>query len=192
VTTGSLAEHVTCPIEKRQMVVFAPCQPSAMRPFVLAVVAFALVLGACSSDADSDTDTSNTVVESRAPDAETPGANRDTSEAASCGRFPVGRTKSLATGARRGVTIDNVAYASEVGADANGYLAVAVTVMKGGQTDEVVLAAPVQDGNGLTLATDSALPYFNWGDMAVEGSPVDDMRDAVGNSDAAQEALACL
>ncbi|WP_395695263.1 hypothetical protein [Nocardioides sp.] len=78
------------------------------------------------------------------------------------------------------------------GNGADGYAAVAVRVRRGGKPASVVLAAPARDGAGLTLATKSALPYFNWGDMARPGSPVDQLRGAVATSSGAQDALDCL
>ena len=170
-----------------------------MRRQLLPVLALALVLGACSSDASSDStsddDTTAVKPSAPAPDESEEAGVPLTAEASievSCTRFPEPRRKSLATGARPGVTIDTVAYAAEVGDDADGYLAVALNATKDGQTEPVVLAAPVNEGEGLTLATDSALPYLDWGDMAGEGSMADALRDTVGNSNAAQLALACL
>lgn len=176
-----------------------------MRRAALPALALVLAAGACSSDGGSDATSSSAddtaTAESTPTNVDTPEAS-DTSETDEpdaeeptgddCTRFSVARTKGLADGARRGVTVGDVAYGVEVGDDANGYLAVALTVTKDGKSHDVVVATPVKDGDGLTLATDPALPFLNWGDMAAEGTMVDDVRDAVGNSHAAQEALDCL
>lgn len=170
-----------------------------MRRTVLPVLVLGLVLGACSSEGESDAATSSL---DKTPTTESTPTSDDTSDDSDsssteesdddCTRFPAARTRGLGDGARRGVTVGKTAYAAEVGDDADGYLAVALTVTKDGESHPVVVAAPIEEGEGLTLATDSALPFLSWGDMAVEGSMGDDLRDTVGNSEAAEAALGCL
>lgn len=113
-------------------------------------------------------------------------------EAPTCERLTPARRNELAFGARRGVTVAKLAFVAPVESGADGYLAVALHVTRAGISTDVVLAAPAAGGKGLTLATEPALDYFTWGAMARNGSPVDEIRDAVEVSDAARTALACL
>jgi len=143
------------------------------------------------------------------------------SDSDQCEALPAERTLSFAegtnaidrvpatTGARKGVTITGKAYGTPIEDDTlaevrdddlvaallnkNDYMAVALTVEKGGKVAKVVLAAPVEeDEYGLILATEPALEYFTWGDPALPDSPADKFRDAVEDSEAAKSALGCL
>ena len=150
-----------------------------------------LIVGTFGSACGADEEPTNAEETGSAPTSEAPDEAAPPVKA-ECQPFDPARVKALNDGARAGVKVANRAFAFEVEEGADGYLAVAVQVTKSGATEHVVVAEPITEGEGLTMATDSALPYLNWGDMATDGSPADTLRDAVADSDAASKALACF
>ncbi|MCW2815307.1 MAG: hypothetical protein JWN84_2762 [Nocardioides sp.] len=181
-------------------------KPALIAIIVAAVVVFCCgglgVLGLIVGSEEPDGDATDTAASSastpKAKPSETSGPSApaeppsSAAPALDCTEADPGRLRGLADGARKGVKIV-AGFVGEVETDTVAeYAAYAVRVSKGGETADVVLAAPVTEGESLTLATEGALPYFNWGDVATDGSPVDEIRDTVEASDGAAEALACL
>lgn len=71
--------------------------------------------------------------------------------------------------------------------------AAAVEVVRGSESAIVILALRGdQQSNIAVQATKPALKWFNWGEMATDGSPVAEARDLVEVSKAATQAESCL
>lgn len=161
-------------------------------------------IGSAFSGADDGGDTTSTTPSPTSSTGSTPSStSATTSPGSDCPKFPKERLDGLAEGAKKGVTVIPPAVAvpipEDVTNDGSGigyttvpYLAVAVHVKKGADDRIVVIATGVKEGDGLTIDTESAVPFFNWGVDAEQGSPIDEFRDAIFASDAATQALLCL
>jgi hypothetical protein len=122
------------------------------------------------------------------PESSPPPSEPEPSESAApaCDPLPAKRIAELGDGQRKGVQVVSGFAVALPETDKYDpldkdfpYLAAAVRVTKRPDTADVVLVMPVAPGDGLLLATEPALPYFNWGDRTADGSPLDELRDAV-------------
>lgn len=161
---------------------------------LLAAFVVLFAVGAVSSviggGGDEGADASATATPPAASASATTAADTDTG--GTCLRVPAARLRALGEGAKSGVQIIPPAYYAPADVDTKAaFGAFAVHVRRGPTERYVVLAAPIKEGEGLTLATESALPFFTWGNMAADGSPAAKVRDAVFSSDGATAALAC-
>lgn len=160
------------------------------RKAMAGIVGVILLAGLASSCADDDTEGSQAVTEKHSASS---GASATVESVdIKCTRAHAPRLQGIGDGAKKGVKI-LIGFVDDADTDSEAaYSAFAVRVQKGSKTADVIVAAPKVAGEGLTMATESALPYFVWGDMAPDGSPADVLGDFVENSDGAKNALACL